>query len=47
MQELKDGASAARAMRQREDEEAEAQGCGSVRAGLHWGKVGNSPEFSS
>lgn len=38
MQELRDGASSA--------QEAEAQGCGSVRAGFHWAKAGNSPRFS-
>lgn len=43
MQELRDGASSAQTMREREDEEAEAQGCGSVRAGFHWAKPGNSP----
>lgn len=46
MQELRDGASSAQTMREREDEEAEAQGCGSVRAGFHWAKPGNSPRFS-
>lgn len=46
MQELRDGTSSARTVREREDEEAEAQGCGSVRALFHWGKAGNSPRFS-
>lgn len=46
MQELRDGTSSARTMREREDEEAEAQGCGPVRALFHCGKAGNSPRFS-
>lgn len=46
MQELKDRASSARTVRKREDEEEEAQGCGSARAGFHWAKAGNSPRFS-
>lgn len=46
MQELRDGASSAQTVREREDEEAEVQGCGSVHAGFHWAKVVNSPRFS-
>lgn len=46
MQELRGGTSSTRTMRESEDEEAEAQGCGSVRAGFRWGKAGNSPRFS-
>lgn len=46
MQELRDGASSAQTVREKEDEEEEEQGCGSVRDGSHWAKAGNSPRFS-